>query len=468
MKKAIALLIALILIVISVASCGGGGGGTDTPMTRKDGDKTAAEGDETTQGGAQGIVEDQPISLEALLQYCESGDTSVFTPHKLTAAEQDKLRRSVEAQGGTVEFSQNGDITVRGVGTSWFTIRIDGSVEGVDDDGNPFGFSNAGTWPDSELGKAIPEAGLEIQSSIGDDENVVITFKNAGYDEMKAYAAKVKAAGFTENESETDMPDSGIYVFSAENADGLTVSVMYMASQNSAMVSVEKRSGADDTGDDPFYPGYQGSEAELPSEFAFLAGGVTDGLAVYDYDGYYSIEKKSGAATLEEAKKFASLCEENGFAKMTGTEYANPDGLDAFFAVYSKDNLEITISFNIIEDTPFFVDLKKAESGGQDIPAGTDEWPSSGFLSLIPKPDFGTGFTIGDNDEYQTTVMVTGATAEDYAAYVQKVMAAGFTVDADYEDDDDVLFYEAADGKGHAMYVQFVYGIFAIGVGLAD
>ena len=72
MKKTIALLIALILVVISVASCGGGGGGTDTPMTRKDGDKTAAEGDETTQGGAQGIVEDQPISLEALLQYCET------------------------------------------------------------------------------------------------------------------------------------------------------------------------------------------------------------------------------------------------------------------------------------------------------------------------------------------------------------------------------------------------------------
>ena len=195
---------------------------------------------------------------------------------------------------------------------------------------------------------------------------------------------------------------------------------------------------------------------------------MTDGFAVYDNEGYFSIEKKDGAATLEEAKKFASLCEENGFTKETGTEYANPDGSQAFFAAYSKDDLEIVISLNMIEDTPFFVDLKKIESGGQDIPAGTDEWPASGFLSLVPKPDFGTGFTIGDDDEEKTTVMVTGATAEDFAAYVQKVMASGFTVDADYEDDDDVLFYEAADGKGHAMYVQFVYGIFAIGVGLAD
>ncbi|MBR5767574.1 MAG: hypothetical protein IKX86_02715, partial [Clostridia bacterium] len=291
---------------------------------------------------------------------------------------------------------------------------------------------------------------------------------NAGYDEMKAYAAKVRAAGFTENESETDMPDSGIYMFSAENADGLTAGVMYMASQQSAMVSVEKRSGAEDTGDDPFDPGYQGTETELPAEFAFLSEGVADGFAVYDNEGYFSIEKKDGAATLEEAKKFASLCEENGFTKETGTEYANPDGSQAFFAAYSKDDLEIVISLNMIEDTPFFVDLKKIESGGQDFPAGTDEWPASGFLSLVPKPDFGTGFTIGDDDEEKTTVMVIGATAEDFAAYVQKVMAAGFTVDADYEDDDDVLFYEAADGKGHAMYVQFVYGIFAIGVGLAD
>ena len=100
------------VFTFAFASCGGGG--SDTPMTRRDEGKTTDGGDETTRGGAQGIVNEQPLSLEVLLTYCETGDTSVFTPHVLSESERDQLRRSVESKGGTVEFSQNGDVKGRG------------------------------------------------------------------------------------------------------------------------------------------------------------------------------------------------------------------------------------------------------------------------------------------------------------------------------------------------------------------
>ena len=466
MKKVFAAFIALVLVVTVLASCGGGG--SDTPMTRRDEGKTTDGGDETTRGGAQGIVNEQPLSLEVLLTYCETGDTSVFTPHVLSASERDQLRRSVESKGGTVEFSQNGDVTVRGAGASWFTIGIDGSVEGVDDDGMPFGFSKSGTWPDSELGRAIPEAGLEIQSVAGDDENVVITFKNAGYDDMKEYAEKVRAAGFDEDISKTDLADTGTFIFSAENGDGLCVSIMYMASQQSAVVSVEKKgAGDEDTDIDPFYPSDPGTEAELPDEFAFLSEGVTDGFVVLDHDGlYYSIEKPGSTVTLEEAKVFASLCEENGWQKGTEMNYTNADGSEAFFTYYTKDNFEVDVSLNVGEDAQFFVDLKYAGSVIPDIPDGTDDWPSDGLFTLLPKPDFGTGFTVTENSEEAATVTVTGASAGDFETYVQKAIAAGFTEHGEYDTSDDFMMYNALDGKGHAMFVTFMYGVFTIGVGI--
>lgn len=96
-------------------------------------------------------------------------------------------------------------------------------------------------------------------------------------------------------------------------------------------------------------------------------------------------------------------------------ENKNDDGSDAYFAVYTKDKYEIHISLNMLEKK-LLVDLIETENG-MNIPAGTDSWPSSGPLTRIPKPDFGTGFTIRDDGD-KISVSVSGATAANFAPYM--------------------------------------------------
>ena len=97
-----------------------------------------------------------------------------------------------------------------------------------------------GDWPDNEFTKQVPKPDFAISLAGGEGGSFGITFIDASIEQIKAYVEQVKAAGFTINPQTEDMEAGGmvIYSFTAQNADGYTVTV-FSASGMTGM-SIEK------------------------------------------------------------------------------------------------------------------------------------------------------------------------------------------------------------------------------------
>jgi len=367
MKKLLVLFTAFVLL-FALAACGGGET-SDDPLNRRDDptSPTSGEGPDTAPtGGAQGITEGGALSFEAILMYAETGNTEYFQPRVLTAAEQAELRADVERQGGKVTFDADGTIRITGEGSSRLTVHPDGGVEGVDDEGKPFGFADSKEWPTSALGSAVPRADFTISMQVEDEEGLMILFEGVTMEQARAYGKQLAAAGFTVEPEEMYLPEQGMYGYRGRNAADLVLEFNYMEA----------------------------------------GGSVTCALTVEPY------RQPAGPGE--------------------GDPYTPPTDYPG------------------IGEEP-------------QIPGGTDVWPSSGPLTRIPRPDFGTGFTLRDDGD-TITVSVSGGTAADFAPYMQKLKEAGFTVSPEYDDDEEVKFYEAHDREGYDAYVQWAYGVFAVGV----
>ena len=100
----------------------------------------------------------------------------------------------------------------------------------------------------------------------------------------------------------------------------------------------------------------------------------------------------------------------------------------------------------------------------EDVDGGTaqygGEWPNNEFTNLLPKPDFTLlGASI---DETSFGVAFSGATVEQVKAYVEEVKAAGFTVNANTEDQAvmgmTIYVYAAENEAGYAVEVSYATG----------
>lgn len=459
MKRLSILLLAFVLICALFACGQTTPAGSDDPLGRDDKSKgqTEASGpeDDLSRGG---VITRQAVTFEALLNYIETGSTEMYQPRVLTDAEKQELKESVEKEGGTIAFDADGTIRITGDGQTSIILHPDGSCSGTDADGKPFGFETKKEWPDSAFGKAVPKADFEIKMQVEDEDGLMLMFDNVTYEQAKAYGKQLSAL-FAVNPSEIDMKENGMYSYSGMNENGLLVEFSFMDSAQSKTCGLSVGKHEDDPGDTSDVPGGQtGTPAELPPQFAFLS--PDSSYSVYDADGYYSIEK--AGATLAEAKEFTAKAVANGYEKRSENVYKNEDGSDAYVAVLTTETYEIHVMLNTIEPK-LFVDLLEINNSGAQQPDGNDQWPVSGPLTRIPKPDFGTGFTIRDEGEV-ITASVSGAKESDFAPYMQRLKDAGFTLSPQYEDEDDMLYYEAHDAEGYDAYVNYVFGVFVVGV----
>ena len=296
---------------------------------------------------------------------------------------------------------------------------------------------------------------------VEDDESLMIMFENVTFEQAKAYGQKLADAGFTVDPSELEMKENGMYSYSGRNSSDLSVEFNYMDSNGSVTCALTVEKYSDEIpGYDP-YPSTD-EQGQLPPEFAFLLPNGNGDYSVIDCGYYTSIQKEN--SSVSEAKSFAALCQSNGFDEYSVDEGQISDGSYSYSGIYTKGDLQIIISYNVIEENKLFVNVSIAEEVGEpETPVGTDPWPTSGSLTRIPKPNFGTGFLIADYGD-QIAVNVTGATAANFAPYMQKLKDAGFTLSPEYEDDDDIKFYEAHNQEGYDAYVQWAYGVFVVGV----
>ena len=89
----------------------------------------------------------------------------------------------------------------------------------------------AADWPDNEFTKQIPKPEFALLSAETGEHGFTAVFSGVGADQMKAYAGKVKAAGFDVDPEETDENVMGmaVYSYSASNGKGYSVSVSFTA-----------------------------------------------------------------------------------------------------------------------------------------------------------------------------------------------------------------------------------------------
>ena len=228
LTKLLALLLALTL-VFTLAACGNGNNddpsgsqqGTNAPLNRED-DTSSTENQGGTQSGNNNPSNVGDIDIGSIM----SGNGSTDTVYgQLDEASKQQIISDLESEGYDVSFGTDGSMTIVDPDGTTMVQKPDGTWVVKDADGGEGQIG--GDWPDNEFTKLIPKPDFELFAANTETDSFSVAFTSATIEQIRAYAAKVKAAGFNINEEVEDQEVMGmvIYSFTAENADGYTVEI---------------------------------------------------------------------------------------------------------------------------------------------------------------------------------------------------------------------------------------------------
>ena len=224
LTKLLALLLTLTL-VFTLAACGnsnnndpsGSQQGTNAPLNRED-DTSSTD----NQGGENSTVNPEDIDFAAIM--AGNGATDVVWGKQDEATKQ-AIIADAKKDGVDVSFGTDGSMTVVDTDGTTMVQKPDGTWVIKDEDGGEGQLG--GDWPDNEFTKLIPKPDFELFVANTETDSFSVAFTSATIEQIRAYAAKVKAAGFNINEEVEDQEAMGmvIYSFTAENADGYIVEI---------------------------------------------------------------------------------------------------------------------------------------------------------------------------------------------------------------------------------------------------
>lgn len=94
-------------------------------------------------------------------------------------------------------------------------------------------------WPDNEITRQVPKPPFEDPMIVVDDDSVTVMRTGSTEEEAKAYAKQLKDAGFNKdvNESTNGIAGFSIYTFTAENQNGLSVSLTFASGTTTAIIN---------------------------------------------------------------------------------------------------------------------------------------------------------------------------------------------------------------------------------------
>ena len=227
-SKLFALLLALTL-VFTLAACGnsnnndpsGSQQGTNAPLNRED-DTSSTENQGGTQSGNNDPSNVGDIDIGSIM----SGNGSTDTIYgQLDEASKQQIISDLAKDGYKASFGADGSMTIVDPDGTTVVQKPDGTWVIKDEDGGEGQLG--GDWPDNGFTKLIPKPDFELFAANTETDSFTVAFKSATVEQIKDYAAKVKAAGFNINEEVEDQEVMGmvIYSFTAENADGYTVEI---------------------------------------------------------------------------------------------------------------------------------------------------------------------------------------------------------------------------------------------------
>ena len=234
--KLFALLLALTL-VFTLAACGNGNNddpsgsqqGTNAPLNRED-DTSSTD----NQGGENSTVNPEDIDFASIM--AGNGATDVVWGKQDEATKQ-AIIADAKKDGVDVSFGTDGSMTVVDTDGTTMVQKPDGTWVVKDADGGEGQIG--GDWPDNEFTKLVPKPDFELFAANTETDSFSVAFMSATIEQIKDYAAKVKAAGFNINEEVEDQEVMGmvIYSFTAENADGYTVEITYANGTSALSIS---------------------------------------------------------------------------------------------------------------------------------------------------------------------------------------------------------------------------------------
>ena len=234
--KFFALLLVLTL-VFTLAACGNGNNddpsgsqqGTNAPLNRED-DTSSTD----NQGGENNSSNVGNIDIGSIM----SGNNSTDTIYgKLDEASKQQIISDFAKDGYKASFGADGSMTIVDPDGTTLVQKPDGTWVVKDEDGGEGQIG--GDWPDNEFTKLIPKPDFELFAANTVTDSFSVAFMSATIEQIKDYAAKVKAAGFNINEEVEDQEAMGmvIYSFTAENADGYTVEITFANGTSSLSIS---------------------------------------------------------------------------------------------------------------------------------------------------------------------------------------------------------------------------------------
>ena len=240
LTKLLALLLALTL-VFTLAACGNGNNddpsgsqqGTNAPLNRED-DTSSNENQGGTQSGNNNPSNVGDIDIGSIM----SGNGSTDTVYgQLDEASKQQIISDLESEGYDVSFGTDGSMTIVDPDGTTMVQKPDGTWVVKDEDGGEGQIG--GDWPDNEFTKLIPKPDFELFAANTETDSFSVAFTSATIEQIKDYAAKVKAAGFNINEEVEDQEVMGmvIYSFTAENADGYTIEITSANGTSSITIS---------------------------------------------------------------------------------------------------------------------------------------------------------------------------------------------------------------------------------------
>ena len=219
MKKLLALLLVL-LLTFSLAACTYNEN-TDPSGSENPGVSQSGENNED-QGGENSTVNPEDIDFTAIM--AGNGATDIVWGKQDEATKQ-AIIADAKKDGVDVSFGTDGSMTVVDTDGTTMVQKPDGTWVVKDADGSEGQIG--GDWPDNEFTKLIPKPDFELFAANTETDSFSVAFTSATIEQIRAYAAKVKAAGFNINEEVEDQEVMGmvIYSFTAENADGYIVEI---------------------------------------------------------------------------------------------------------------------------------------------------------------------------------------------------------------------------------------------------
>ena len=242
MKRRLGLLL-VAMLVLSLVACGKGSGDassqaqgkTDAPLEREDNSKKS-EANESKSAAEEKSGE--ATSAESSI----SSFSDIQSATDIIWGKQDTISRQeiidmAKAEGIEVSFGADGSMTMVDQDGSVLIQNPDGSWTVQEEDGSTSQLG--GSWPSNEFTALIPDPGFAILGLSASEDEFTAAFQNASVDDIKAYAEKIKAKGFTVDPEEQDREVAGmtIYTYEAYNDDGYYAKVFYTSGTSGVTVS---------------------------------------------------------------------------------------------------------------------------------------------------------------------------------------------------------------------------------------